>query len=115
MLGLSLALLFTIGCGGGGGGSTDEKVAIDLIVQQVLPTNGQEVLNDLSAVDGLIQVKFSETVNATSILDPNNAFNGLTCTPPSPAFRVSRGSSARGGTSSPSSRTVECCPTASSR
>ena len=78
MLGLSLALLFTIGCGGGGGGSADEKVAIDLIVQQVLPTNGQEVLNDLSDVDGLIQVKFSETVDAKYVLDPNNAFNGLT-------------------------------------
>lgn len=78
VLGLSLALLFVFGCGGGGGsGSDDPDVPTDLIVQQTLPTNGQEVLNDLSDVDGIVTLKFSDRLSAKSVLDPNNAFNGL--------------------------------------
>lgn len=81
LLGLSLAL--TIGCGGGSSGgpnSSDEDVGTDLIVQQVLPTNGQEVLTDLSDVneEGEIVIKFSEAVAKASVLDENDDFTGLT-------------------------------------
>jgi DNA-binding beta-propeller fold protein YncE len=78
LLGLSFALLFIFGCGGGGGdGQTDPDVPTDLVVQRTLPTNGQEVLNDLSDVAGIVEVKFSERLLAKSVLDANNAFNGL--------------------------------------
>lgn len=78
VLGLSLAILPFAGCGGGGGAaSNDPDVAVDLIVQRVLPTNGQEVANDLTDVNGIIEVKFSEQLKPETVLDPSNAFNGL--------------------------------------
>ena len=58
VLGLALTLVLAAGCGGGGGsssGGTDNDSGTndtDLIVQRVLPTNGQEVENDLVDVGG---------------------------------------------------------------
>ena len=67
------------GCGGGGGGGSSDDAATDLIVQQVLPTNGQEVNSGLTdpGINGVITTKFSERLMPSSVLDPNNAFNGL--------------------------------------
>lgn len=80
VLGLALVLFYTVGCGGGGAGgdnSSDPDVAVDLIVQQVLPTNGQEVLSDLSDVGGKITIRFSERLARGTVIDKNNAFNNL--------------------------------------
>lgn len=85
-LGLSFVLVAALGCGGSGPGgpnSTDPSVGVQLIVQRSLPTNGQEVLPDLSDAGeeqdaGKITLTFSERLDPTTVLDPNNAFNGLT-------------------------------------
>lgn len=77
-VGLALVLAFTIGCGGGStGGTSGPDAPIDLIVQQVLPTNHQEVETDLSDVDGVITVRFSERLAKGTVLDDNNRFNKL--------------------------------------
>ena len=83
VLGLAITLVFVAGCGGGGGssGGTDNDSGtrdVDLIVQRVLPTNGQEVANDLVDVGGQIEVKFSSGLASGTVLDSNNQFNGLT-------------------------------------
>ncbi len=78
-LALAAALLVSAGCGGGsaGGKNTSEGAPVPLIVQSITPTNGQEVMNDLSDVGGVVTLKFSERLMKSSVLDPNNAFNGL--------------------------------------
>jgi hypothetical protein len=85
VLGLSFVLMAALGCGGsvGGPNSTDPSVGVRLIVQRSLPTNGQEVLSTLADAGeeqdaGKITLTFSERVDPISILDANNAFNGLT-------------------------------------
>ena len=50
---LGFALIGTIGCGSGGssgGEDNSSQTDTDLIVQQVLPTNGQEVATDLKGL-----------------------------------------------------------------
>lgn len=82
VIGLALVLAVTLGCGGGAGGanSRDEDVAVELIVKSTLPTNMQEVLPQLTdpGLGGVIQVRFSERVLESTIIDNTNAFNGLT-------------------------------------
>jgi YVTN family beta-propeller protein len=85
VLGLSFVLMAALGCGGsvGGPNSTDPSVGVRLIVQRSLPTNGQEVLSTLADAGeeqdaGKITLTFSERFDPLTILDPNNAFNGLT-------------------------------------
>jgi hypothetical protein len=85
VLGLSFVLMAALGCGGsvGGPNSTDPSVGVRLIVQRSLPTNNQEVLSSLADAGeeqdaGKITLTFSEQVDPLTILDANNAFNGLT-------------------------------------
>lgn len=85
VIGLSFVLMAALGCGGsvGGPNSTDPSVGVRLIVQRSLPTNGQEVLSTLADAGeeqdaGKITLTFSERLDPSTILDPNNAFNGLT-------------------------------------
>lgn len=83
LLGLSFLLVAAVGCGGGGPNSTDPNVGTYLIVQQSLPTNGQEVLPSLADAGeeqdaGKITLRFSERLDPSTVLDPNNAYNGLT-------------------------------------
>jgi YVTN family beta-propeller protein len=76
---LAVALIGAVGCGGGSGGSDNSKGNdTDLIVQQVLPTNNQEVESNLIDVDGFITVRFSAPVAQGTVLDDGNAYNGLT-------------------------------------
>jgi hypothetical protein len=81
IVGLALALVVTLGCGGGAGGSNsrDDGVAVDLIVKSSLPTNMQEVNSQLSdpGIGGVIQIRFSERVMASTILRPTDAYTGL--------------------------------------
>jgi YVTN family beta-propeller protein len=85
VFGLSFVLMAALGCGGsvGGPNSTDPSVGVRLIVQRSLPTNGQEVLSTLADAGeeqdaGKVTLTFSERVDPVTILDANNAFNGLT-------------------------------------
>ena len=78
---LGVALIGAIGCGSGsssGGEDNSSGTDTDLIVQQVLPTNGQEVASDLIDVGGEITVVFSAPVESSAVLDFGNGFNGLT-------------------------------------
>ena len=80
-LGLSVMLLIAAGCGGGGGANgSDPDVALDLIVMQTLPTNRQEVANDLGdpGLEGVIRVFFSEQLMRASVIDDTNTYNHLT-------------------------------------
>ena len=80
VLTLAVALVGAVGCGGGSSGGQDNSKQNDtnLIVQQVLPTNGQEVESDLIDVGNLITVRFSAPLAEGTVLDDGNAFNGLT-------------------------------------
>ena len=52
---LGVALIGAVGCGSGsssGGVDNSKQQDTDLIVQQILPTNGQEVETDLIDVGG---------------------------------------------------------------
>lgn len=64
------------GCGGGGSGGGEGE----MVVVKVTPTNSQETLPDMSdpELGGQLTVKFSETPDATKMIDTTNAFNGLT-------------------------------------
>jgi hypothetical protein len=64
-------------CGGGGGPGGGEG---NMIVVKVTPTNGQETLTDLSdpELNGKLTVQFSEIPDASTMINPENAFNGLT-------------------------------------
>lgn len=78
---LGVALIGAVGCGSGGssgGVDNSSQTDTDLIVQQVLPTNGQEVETDLIDVDGEITVIFSASLNEDTVLDNGNGYNGLT-------------------------------------
>lgn len=78
---LGFALIGTIGCGSGGssgGEDNSDQSDTNLIVQQVLPTNGQEVAPDLIDVGGELTVIFSAELAEETVLDYGNGFNGLT-------------------------------------
>jgi len=77
---LAVALVGAVGCGGGSSGGVDNSKQNDtnLIVQQVLPTNGQEVESNLIDVGQLITIRFSAPLASGTVLDAGNAFSGLT-------------------------------------
>jgi len=72
---LGVALVGVAGCGGGGSGGADNSKGTDtdLIVQQVLPTNGQEVASDLIDVGGEITIRFSATLASGTVLGQEDA------------------------------------------
>lgn len=78
---LGVALIGAVGCGSGGssgGDNNSSQTDTDLIVQQILPTNGQEVETDLVDVDGEVTIIFSAELDETTVLDYGNGYNGLT-------------------------------------
>jgi hypothetical protein len=75
-LGLVPMAALLAACGGGGSSGGEG----DMVVVAVTPTNGQETLTDLSdpELGGQVTVKFSEVPDSNTMIDPTNAFNGLT-------------------------------------
>lgn len=82
VVGLCLALLLVPACGGGGGGGETGTAnsTTGLVVRWITPTNKQEVNPDLSdpELNGMLTVDFSSGLNPNDVLDPTNAYNGLT-------------------------------------
>jgi hypothetical protein len=67
-----------VGCGGGGGGGPGNSAPSEyFIVVQEIPTNNQEVSSKLEDVNGYIDIEFSSQLDASTILDSANPFNGL--------------------------------------
>ncbi len=82
-MGLGLAALLLVGCGGGGSSGDDETTGDEyneFVVRWTTPTNNQECNNDLSdpGLEGVITLNASVPLDPNAILDPTNAYNGLT-------------------------------------